>query len=620
MTGIARIRRLAPLLAGLLLGGCVNNVEIQPEGANLLWEKVAFPGRQRTNCVAVDPDGRIILGVYDYEREIAANVGSVYISPDNGETWAKKELGIFEIWNLAVDSEGRIFAEGFWKIARSLDHGETWETLSIRMSSPSWLKLVVDSGDNLYLHTGDDGIYFSGDHGDSWTQIGDSIRAKGDLASLAVNSKGCLFAIAGGRLYRSCDRGGSWTEPQDAPWDDLWFNSRVAIDSGDRIFLTKHNILYRSTDDGETWTVLESPNSDIAEMSSDGRGRLYARCYDGLYVSDDYGESWALVLSLWSNPLACVASNAAGDIFAVGDWGVSRSIDGGASWEMLGFSEYEPQDIAVDEAGVCYIGIKCGGIYRSIDRLETWERFNKGLPDIRLNCLASAHESILMAGTRNGIYASPKDRPAWSLFGLEGINVEKVFVFPGDSIAAFAHSSLLISADGGSSWSDIGLIGYEIRALVRTGDGALLAGANFGGVFRYTGEGKLWDQMNAGLDDVRVNALAVTRGGAILAGTDTGIFISSNGGASWSRFSREQIQIRSMLVVGEDMFFATNKGVLWTRTAGSVPSRQNDGILGPDVSTVLSIAADPHDRLFLFTTRSLYRSSQSTKELSPSDL
>jgi hypothetical protein len=75
-----------------------------------------------------------------------------------------------------------------------------------------------------------------------------------------------------------------------------------------------------------------------------------------------------------------------------------------------------------------------------------------------------------------------------------------------------------------------------------------------------------------------------------------------------------------VLVVGEDKFFVTGTGVYWTRTDGSALSRQNEGLQGPDASTAISLAADPDDYLFLLTARNVYRSSQSTKELSPSGL
>lgn len=614
-----RIRGLAPLLACFIFAGCMNDVTAPPEGTDLLWKNAAFPGRQRINCIAIDPDQRIFMGVYEYEREVTRNVGEICFSPDNGETWTKKELGSFEIVNLAIDSEGRIFAEGYARIARSQDHGESWEILSYRLNSQGWINIVVDAGDNLYLWTSFNGIYFSGDHGDSWTKIDGGIVAAGEMTSFAMNSRGCLFAVAGQRLYVSRDRGASWTEAPDVPWERS-NGIGVAIDSRDRIFVNNYLGLYRSADDGETWTAA-APLSEytmINEITIDGKDRLCALSFSSLYVSDSGGDGWALVLTL-GHTLHDVASNAAGDLFATGSCGLNRSIDGGASWEMLGFSEYLPADMAVDGKGYCYVGLASGGVYRSIDSLDTWKRFSAGLPDITLNCLASAGESMLIAGTSSGLYVSPADRPAWSFLGLDDRNVGKVFAFSRDSVVAFSNS-LLISTDAGGSWRDIGLGGYEIKALIRTADGSLLAGANFGGVFRYTGEGILWDQMNAGLGDLRVNALAVARGGDILAGTDGGIFVSSNGGASWRRFAKEQIRITAALVVDEDIFFGGKTGIFWTRTDGAALSMQNDGITIAGEGAGISMAADPRDRLFLFFDRKVYRSSQSTKELSPSGL
>jgi photosystem II stability/assembly factor-like uncharacterized protein len=616
VTRIVRIWRLAPLLTCLLLGGCVRNDVVQPKGTNLLWKDVAYPLQHQITSMAIDPDGRIFLGVYDYRIGFSLRQSVLYVSSDDGETWVEIQTGDFDMEGLAVDSGGRLFATDNYRIIRSLDHGETWEAPTLIPNTRGSLTFVVDSSDDIYVWTGGSEIYFSSDHGGSWTQIAQALAAAGDLESLDVNSKGCLFAIAGGNLYSSCDGGVSWTELQNAHWGYL---GQVAIDSGDRIFVNDYVHLYRSTDDGKTWTASEPPPNQMAdEISIDGRDRLYAWC-NSLYVSDDGGDSWALAMTRGTSSLYFLASNAAGDMFAAGYWGLSRSIDGGANWEMIGFSYYPVVDIAVDGNGLLYLGLQCGGVYRSIDDFQDLERFNKGLPDVRLYCLASAGESTLIAGTSNGVYVSPEDRPAWSLAGLAGHGVSKVFAFSEDSIAAFANG-LFVSVDGGKGWSEIGLDGYSIRALVRTDDGKLLAGANFGGIFRYTGQGILWDQMNGGLGDLRVNALAVTRSGDILAGTETGIFISSNDGVSWRRYWKETTEITNALVVDEDIFFGFREGVLWTRTDGSTLSVQNDGLSPIDVSTVRSIAADPHDYLFLLTARSVFKSSQSTKELTPSGL
>ena len=604
ITRSIEIGGFATLIACLFLGGCVNDVAVEPEGTDLQWANTGYPGRQRVNDIAVDPEGRIILGAYDYEREDVSMIGAVYVSEDNGETWAGKQFGIKEIRDVAVDSEGRIFAASWESICRSTDHGASWEILNFR--SFAIRCIAIDSSDNIYLGMWNTGIYFSADHGDSWTQIGAGISGADDLESLAVNSKGCLFATVGSRLSMSCDRGASWAEPQDVPWNGL---RRVAIDGEDRIVVSDFGRLYRSLDDGRTWAPADSlENHGVSELLFDESGRLYVVSGPRVYASDDAGETSNLLMTV-KNQIEHVAANAAGDIFVTGEWGVSRSIDGGASAEMLGFFERPLSALAVGANGYCYVAPEYGGVWRSSGALERWERFNGGLPDLRLSCLAIAGDSLLMAGTGDGVYVSPLDRPEWSQLSLAGSSIRKLFAFPHDSIAAFSFHRLRISADGGKNWNDIGMQGYEINALIRTADGDLLAGTSFGGVFRYTGEGILWDQLNEGLGDLRVNALAAARGGAILAGTESGLFISSNGGASWRRFSKEQLTIESVTVAGEDIFLGTERGVFWTRMDEPVLRAQNEGLESYDLRSILTIALDTDDHLLLLTDRRLLRSS-----------
>ena len=602
MTRIARIWRLAPLAACLLLGGCVNDVDVTapPEGTNLLWMKTGYPGRQRVNDIAVDSDGRIVLGVYDYEREDLSMVGAVYVSADNGETWTGEQIRMLEIRDVAVDSEGRIFAASWDGVCRSTDHGASWEILDFDRFAI--LDVVIDADDNVYLGMWKTGVYFSGDHGDSWTQIGAGIVPAGNLESLAVNSKGCIFAVVGWGLYISCDRGASWTHP-DLSCDE------VAIDGEDRIVACDFKRLHRSLDDGQTWAPVDSlENNSASELLFDENGRLYVVSSSRVYVSDDAGETLNPLISV-RNHIDRVAANAAGDIFITGEWGVSRSRDGGASVEMLGFFERPLAAIAVGGDGSCYAAPECGGVWRSSGALARWERFNAGLPDLRISCLSIADDSLLMAGTADGVYVSPLDRPEWSQLALAQNSIRRLFAFPHDSIAATIGYGLFLSADGGSAWKDIGMRGYEISAMIRTADGRLLAGTSFGGVFRYTGEGILWDQLNEGLADLNVTALAVMRGGEILAGTGSGLFISSNGGASWRLFSKERLPIVSILVAGEDIFLGTSHSVIWTRVDRPVPSVQSEGLEHSDLYSIRSIAKDPDDHLLLLTDRRLFRSS-----------
>jgi ligand-binding sensor domain-containing protein len=604
---------LAPLLAALL-GGCVNGVAVAPEEAPLFWRAEALPARYSVASVAIDPEGRIFLAASDYSSSSEVYGGSlIFLSSDNGDTWTKQPIYYGSITDIASDLEGRIFAATREGILRSSDHGESWETLESEVNSSGDGRLLFDSSDGIYLWTWGNGIYFSGDHGGSWTQIGEGIPAAGGLQSFDASANGTLFAIVNGSLMRSRDRGASWTALEDAPWQES--PEDVATDSGNRVFVNTYSGLYRSSDGGETWTATTPLDDYSWRLYIDGRDRLYNNCGRGLYVSEDRGESWTLILSLVSSSVDRVASNTAGDVFATGSWGLSRSTDRGASWTLLGFSGSQWVDITVGEDGTLYLGLQRGGIHRSAGASGAWERFDAGFPAEALYCLERGEGSILIAGTGDGIYASREDRAAWSRIGFAGHFARRVFVISRDSIAAF-ENTVWLSIDGGATWRDLGLNGYDVRALVRAPDGDLLAGANFGGVFRYTGEGTVWDQANDGLNGPTVNALVLTRFGDIIAGTDAGMFISSDDAASWRPYCREKPKILSMLFAGEDLVLGTDHGVLVKSPGEIALTAQNEGIWSYDRTRLRSLAAGPSSIYFLGTYY-LYATAESGNELRP---
>lgn len=599
----------------LLLACCVDDDPVLPQGAGFAWDEVDFPRYNGVRCIAADPDDRIFVGTCN--RDSRNPSSQIYISPDNGESWRKGELGAFWIHSLEIDSQGRLFAmENNCSMLRSLDHGECWEALKYDSISGCHDKFVIDANDNLYLPTSRDGVYISTDHGDSWVRLCEAISPESYLYSVLVDSKGCLYARTSEGLYRSRDGGENWQELANVPWGERY--AGIQLGSTDQILAYANDILYVSEDEGESWTTLIPP-PDIYRIFPDGWGRLFYICADSLYMSDESGSIRFSLFDFQEYPLSTyIAVNAAGDIFVTGRWGISRSIDDGESWEMLGFSNHWPVDIARGGNGSFYILLRYGGFYRSIDNLENWTVFNTGLPLIESSSLVNGPDSTMMAGTADGVYVSSEDRPQWHRAGLAGNRVVRLFTFPGDSIAASTEDNgLFISTDGGTEWLNIGLVGYNTRDLVKTDDGHLVAGANFGGIFRYTGEGILWDQANSGLADLRVTALAAISNGDILAGTERGLFVSANGGTSWKRFDREDLSVKAICVTYEDILVGTVYGeILWTRTGIAGLHSLNDGARGP----ITAIVTDPDRFVYILSPHTFFKSVLSLGDISPAGL
>jgi hypothetical protein len=79
-----------------------------------------------------------------------------------------------------------------------------------------------------------------------------------------------------------------------------------------------------------------------------------------------------------------------------------------------------------------------------------------------------------------------------------------------------------------------------------------------------------------------INALAIT-GKTIFAGTGKGIFVSTNGGTSWSSFSTGLMytEIRSLLLSGQYLFTRTATGGIWRRPLSKVTAVKDVSVVMP---------------------------------------
>ena len=87
----------------------------------------------------------------------------------------------------------------------------------------------------------------------------------------------------------------------------------------------------------------------------------------------------------------------------------------------------------------------------------------------------------------------------------------------------------------------------------------IFAASSYEGVFLSTNNGGNWIQVNNGLTDLHVFALAVY-GSNIFAGTGGGVFASSNNGATWSSMNAglTNSSIASLAIHDNNFFAGTN--------------------------------------------------------------
>lgn len=236
--------------------------------------------------------------------------------------------------------------------------------------------------------------------------------------------------------------------------------------------------------------------------------------------------------------------------------GVFRSDDGGQHWKhcISGMKDCSVDAVAVDARGTVFAGTG-RGIYRSVDNGKTWALANKGLPACSVLTLATDSRGRTYAGSQDGaVYESPDSTVHWKRIrgGVgEWDYVKSLGVTHKGVIFCTEKRGLWRSADGGDHWINL-TPEWSTGKLHESGDAIAVDSQDrvYVAVYlsEYLGEGKSktesfimrsddhgthWTRLYPGAKKLRCSAVAVNAQGHVIAGTERGLYISLDHGASW---------------------------------------------------------------------------------------
>ncbi len=387
----------------------------------------------------------------------------------------------------------------------------------------------------------------------NWLSLGPANIA-GRIRGMAIVPSGSAViyaASAGGGVWKSVDRGRTWRLLDDvlpnlrigAIAVDPFFHDRIFAGCGEGYVAWQGGAawgrgIYASEDGGASWELLRSTDQAdfdyVFHIAFDPHTRdvVFASTSSGIWRSGDYGVSWQRVLSRPINTFSAMVECSATDpglcYAGVEGAGVYRSTDHGVSWSGPLVEGIDARNItrvvvaaAPSNGRIVYASFTgsdetCAGVFRSSDAGLTWTRIATPRSELNGN----------------------------TYMGEQGRYNSTLTVHPSNPDLLWAGGiDLYRSTDGGSSWRQM---------------------SNW---FRH----QRYPYVHA---DVHAIIFDPYYPETILAGTDGGLFVSTNGGSSFEERSAGMVTVQfhsgtphphSDMVIGGTI----DNGTLRTLDAGS---------------------------------------------------
>jgi photosystem II stability/assembly factor-like uncharacterized protein len=349
-----------------------------------------------------------------------------------------------------------------------------------------------------------------------WRRLGPEGGSVFALASAPSNPK-VLYASVEGQVYRSADGGGSWTLTNLG--DSRLPVLRISVDTAapSKLYAARPDGFVRSLDGGNTW------------QKTGGFGRAY---------------------DVAAHP------KTAGTVYAATATGLYRSTDSGATWTpfrrqglpqkiratLIVVNPALPRELYV--ATETSRGVK--GLFRSVDAGASWRPADAGpLMGKQVLAFATAPQSVLYAGTADGLYKGSQGGRSWKKIGPAGTGrVLALAVAAGNRIYAGTEKGLFRSLNAGAAWArvsqglpDTGAVTSLL--VVPMPSDTVLSGISTdvrrGGVFRSTDNGISWTFLSTGMNATTVTSIAFGEPGTIWITANGVLFRSTDQGATWTR-------------------------------------------------------------------------------------
>jgi photosystem II stability/assembly factor-like uncharacterized protein len=330
-----------------------------------------------------------------------------------------------------------------------LDDG-TVHYLSAQVKQPGSVFEYVDKKDTVL------GVIQKGGYSESWEQVvGDDIYA---LSSSA------LYVLRNGSNTPQLDTSG-------LNGAHIW---QVSLDTAQNVYVATANGLFKQKPKDSTWirVISLTQATNLYTVFIDRNNRiLVGGNGGGLYLSTDNGTSWNTDTSgFGSNESFTMADDPFNNLYVTTSGHIYKSAGGTSSWQL---SDSSILRISGASSGIqinAIVGdsnlIACTSIGRfvSTDQGQTWTLNNNGIRSESIYGIARTRSGKIILSNALGIYSNTPPDTTWTKvypqnayrgnLNLYHDKLGNIYTVDGSvDNNKYSASSVLVSTDGGDTWS-----------------------------------------------------------------------------------------------------------------------------------------------------------------------
>ncbi|MFH1052485.1 MAG: T9SS type A sorting domain-containing protein [bacterium] len=216
--------------------------------------------------------------------------------------------------------------------------------------------------------------------------------------------------------------------------------------------------------------------------------------------------------------------------------------------------------------------------YENIYAADYWKKTD-GPFGASISCISADENSgdLYISTLTSGVYRKQNNEEKWTSLNDNILKfnsrVNSIYLNNNGDLFALTDSLGILRRKENGNWTSIGIGLSEhlsFKTILKIKDNTFIVGSLGKAIFRSTNGGENWSNYNTGLlPEENINTLSLVKN-IVFAGTDRGIFKSSDEGKKWLKINDETGKVNKLFFdeASNELFAVTSKGVFISKDFG----------------------------------------------------